>query len=307
MRDVSVPTYKQDYCYECQKSLGRNEMHPVTVEVSPLRSGASIGVRQNGRRRGGLLWSVNFGRKYYTKKTVWFCDECYQRRERAEAIKGGLALLAILIFVGIAYFGSGSQHAATDQTSPATSATPDVQSTTGLAPTNTGGITQDQAQSATGSSAALPPQATGNSAVASAVAQAGASVGSATNSTALTSQSGANAGPSRGVPTNAGAADVPQNGTGSDVGPSIETRGAIQYPIEALRSGQEGVVVLEVAVSASGGVENVTVVKSSGYRPLDAAAVQSVRRWQFSPGRQDGQPVAGDVRVPVKFSLSGMQ
>jgi len=66
-------------------------------------------------------------------------------------------------------------------------------------------------------------------------------------------------------------------------------------------------VVLDVSVGGSGDVENVTVVKSSGYRPLDIAAIASVRRWQFNPGRQNGQPVAGDVRVPVKFSLSGMQ
>jgi len=238
---------------------------------------------------------------------VWLCDECYKQYERTQTIKYSLVLLAVFVFIGIAYFGSGSQPSAPQQASSATSATPDAQNPASLTSGVIGETTQEQAQSATGSSAALPPQAIGNSAVASAVAQAGTPVGSPTNSDALTSGSGANAGPSRGGPTNAEAAGVPQGRAGSDVGPSIETRGAIQYPIEALRSGQEGVVVLDVSVGGSGDVENVTVVKSSGYRPLDIAAIASVRRWQFNPGRQNGQPVAGDVRVPVKFSLSGMQ
>lgn len=302
-----MPTYETGFCDSCHIRLGKNEMKPIKRTVSPLRSGASFGVRQNGRRRGGLLWSWNSGRKYYTEKTVWLCEECYRRHERTEAIKGGLVLLAILVFIGIAYFGSGSQPSASQQTSPAASVTPDVQNPASLTSSGTAGPTLDQTQLATSSSAALPSQVIGNSAAADTATPASALAGATVDAGALIAGSGAISASNLGGAINTQATNAPQVGAGSNVGPSIEKRGAIQYPIEALRSGEEGEVELDVAVGVSGDVENVTVVKSSGYRPLDIAAVQSVRRWRFSPGRRNGQPVDSDVRVPVKFSLSGMQ
>lgn len=298
-----MATYARAECGGCHRICGKDEMHGITREVSVLRSGSSVGVRQNGRRRGGLLWSWNSGRKYYTRKTEWLCDECYQRHERAQAIKGGLVLLAILTFIGIAYFGGDSQPSTLQQVSSSTSATPTVLSPTSLKSSTNAGTTLGQAPSSTASGIEFPPQAAENGVVANAVAPANSWVQS-TNTDALSSWSDANVASVRGGPIGAESANAPQVAAISDVGPSIESRGAIHYPTEALRSGEDGVVVLDVAVSASGVVENVTVVRSSGYRPLDNAAVESVRRWQFSPGRRNGQPVDGDVRVPVNFSLS---
>ncbi len=298
-----MPTYERTHCAGCHILLGKNEMHDITREVSVLRSGSSVGVRQNGRRRGGLLWSWNSGRKYYANKTIWLCDGCYRQYERTQAIKYGLALLVILIFVGFVYFGRDSQPASSQQTSQATSAAPDAQNSANVSSSSTEGTALDQTPLATGSSGALSAQNIGNSVVANALAPASP----AAKPDAVLPEIGASAGPNQGGPANAEATNVPQVGAESDVGPSIETRGDVQYPIEALRSGEEGEVVVDVAVGASGGVENVTVVKSSGYRPLDSAAVESVRRWRFSPGRRNGQPIEGDVRVPIKFSLSGMQ
>jgi len=211
--------------------------------------------------------------------------------------------LIILIFVGVAYFGRDSQPASSQQTSQATSAAPDVQNSANVSSSSTAGTALDQTPLATGSSGSLPAQNIGNSVVANALAPASPSA----KPDAVPPETDVGAGPTQGGPANAQVAYAPQVGAGLDVGPSIETRGDVQYPIEALRSGQEGEVVVDVAVSASGGVENATVVKSSGYRPLDIAAVESVRRWRFSPARRNGQPVDGDVRVPIKFSLPSMR
>lgn len=75
------------------------------------------------------------------------------------------------------------------------------------------------------------------------------------------------------------------------------------YPPGAQRLGEEGTVRLRVRVSASGGVDAVSVSESCGYPRLDQAALDAVRGWTFVPATSGGHPVAGTVIVPVHFSL----
>jgi protein TonB len=77
------------------------------------------------------------------------------------------------------------------------------------------------------------------------------------------------------------------------------------YPRLAIRLGKQGVVLLEVFVSASGRVEEVRVATGSGHGILDEAALETVRGWRFAPGLRNGRPVAMRVRVPVRFELRG--
>lgn len=76
-----------------------------------------------------------------------------------------------------------------------------------------------------------------------------------------------------------------------------------RYPRAAVRRGYEGTVELRVAVNSSGAVDRIRVVKGSGYKILDRAAVKAVRRWQFDPALSLGQPVASETDVPVQFLL----
>ena len=76
------------------------------------------------------------------------------------------------------------------------------------------------------------------------------------------------------------------------------------YPSLARRLGEEGTVVLRVKVTAQGHVETLHVQQSSGYGPLDAAALNAVRQWTFTPARLAGKPQAGWVLVPIQFSLA---
>jgi protein TonB len=75
------------------------------------------------------------------------------------------------------------------------------------------------------------------------------------------------------------------------------------YPALARRRRQEGVVLLSVRVDAAGRPESVEVQVSSGFASLDDAAVAAVTRWEFEPGRLDGEPVASQVEVPIHFQL----
>lgn len=78
---------------------------------------------------------------------------------------------------------------------------------------------------------------------------------------------------------------------------------APDYPARALRSGQEGLVKLLVSVSAAGAPEEIEIEVSSGHAVLDQAALEAVRRWRFEPAHRDGQAVAGDIVVPIRFRL----
>jgi protein TonB len=77
---------------------------------------------------------------------------------------------------------------------------------------------------------------------------------------------------------------------------------APSYPPEAFRNGESGTVLLRVHVDPQGSPYAVDLVQSSRSRALDRAASQAVRRWRFRPAMRGGQPVAGEVQVPITFS-----
>lgn len=77
-----------------------------------------------------------------------------------------------------------------------------------------------------------------------------------------------------------------------------------EYPVNALRSREEGSVVLRVHVDASGQPTDVSIVRRSGSRDLDRAAQAAVRKWRFNPAMKNGQPVASTAQVPIDFRLA---
>lgn len=79
------------------------------------------------------------------------------------------------------------------------------------------------------------------------------------------------------------------------------------YPYRARQRGQQGQVVLQVRVTAGGAAEKVTVLRSSGVRALDRAALRAVRHWQFEPATRLGRPVPATLRLPVTFELRARQ
>jgi len=71
------------------------------------------------------------------------------------------------------------------------------------------------------------------------------------------------------------------------------------YPPIALASGIEGVVILETVIEADGSVRDVHVLRSIPL--LDAAAVEAVRQWRFTPTLLNGEPVPVVMTVTVAF------
>lgn len=77
---------------------------------------------------------------------------------------------------------------------------------------------------------------------------------------------------------------------------------APRYPALARDAHDQGVVILEAVIGEDGSVENVRVLRSKPL--LDAAAVEAVRQWRFTPTLLNGQPVPVVMTVTVSFTLN---
>jgi len=76
-----------------------------------------------------------------------------------------------------------------------------------------------------------------------------------------------------------------------------------RYPEAARRAGAQGVTTLRVRVLENGRVGEVVVDRSAGFRDLDFAAVEAVKKWLFEPARHGKDAVSVWVMLPVKFEL----
>jgi protein TonB len=73
------------------------------------------------------------------------------------------------------------------------------------------------------------------------------------------------------------------------------------YPPLAARTGVQGVIVLECTVSPAGRVVAVRVLH--GIPLLDAAAIEAVKQWVYTPTLYNGVPVPVLLTVNVRFAL----
>jgi protein TonB len=74
------------------------------------------------------------------------------------------------------------------------------------------------------------------------------------------------------------------------------------YPDIAKQARVQGVVILECTISPQGKVTNVTVLR--GIPLLDAAAIDAVKQWVYTPTLLNGVPVPVIMTVTVNFRLS---
>ena len=75
------------------------------------------------------------------------------------------------------------------------------------------------------------------------------------------------------------------------------------YPPLAFRLRAEGKVILLAEVLPNGQSGTVQILESSGNEMLDKSALETVRKWKFTPARKDGVIVTQAVRIPITFSL----
>jgi periplasmic protein TonB len=85
---------------------------------------------------------------------------------------------------------------------------------------------------------------------------------------------------------------------------AYETATPPAYPIQAMRAGVQGTVMLKVLVDPNGKPVEVLVAQSSGSHLLDAAARRHVfAAWRFHPAMRDGHAIEAWAMVPIRFDL----
>lgn len=91
------------------------------------------------------------------------------------------------------------------------------------------------------------------------------------------------------------------------VDPRIDARRGLSepyYPVDVIRSGGEGTVLISVYILADGRVGDVKLISSSGIPKLDQSAMREAKKWRFVPGTTDGKPMAMWKQLPVTFRLN---
>ena len=73
------------------------------------------------------------------------------------------------------------------------------------------------------------------------------------------------------------------------------------YPAVAQSARVQGVVIIEATIGPNGSVTDAKVLRSIPL--LDAAALDAVRQWQFTPTTLNGQAVPVIMTVTVNFTL----
>ena len=94
-----------------------------------------------------------------------------------------------------------------------------------------------------------------------------------------------------------------EGGGQSEAEPGPFRNPAPPYPMAARRLGQEGSVLLRIAISATGRPARVEIQRGSGFPLLDESALTTVRRWRFLPARTAGLPRDSVASLRIRFRL----
>ena len=75
------------------------------------------------------------------------------------------------------------------------------------------------------------------------------------------------------------------------------------YPPMSKRLGEQGKVVVRVLIEVDGKAQKAEIKQPSGFDRLDQAALNTVLRWRYVPGKRAGVAEAMWFNVPINFVL----
>lgn len=75
------------------------------------------------------------------------------------------------------------------------------------------------------------------------------------------------------------------------------------YPPMSRRLGEQGKAVVRVLIGADGLPQKAELKQSSGFERLDQAALATVMKWRYVPGKRGGVPEPMSFNVPITFIL----
>ena len=76
------------------------------------------------------------------------------------------------------------------------------------------------------------------------------------------------------------------------------------YPLIARKKGWEGRVIIKAKIDREGNVSEIKVLESSGFKVLDNASLETLKKWKFTPAKIGNKFVADTVNIPVKFLIT---
>jgi TonB family protein len=86
--------------------------------------------------------------------------------------------------------------------------------------------------------------------------------------------------------------------------PTLRTRTQPRYTAAAMRARITGTVTMQAVVLPDGTVSEVAILQSlDPHFGLDSEAMETVKRWTFSPGKIDGQAVVVGILIELDFNL----
>lgn len=86
--------------------------------------------------------------------------------------------------------------------------------------------------------------------------------------------------------------------------PVLLTSVELNYPKEALENNIQGKVDLMIFVDTTGSVSDIKLIKSSGFKILDIAAINYSTQLKFLPIREDGNKVARWIKWNVNYKIN---
>lgn len=95
--------------------------------------------------------------------------------------------------------------------------------------------------------------------------------------------------------------DAIMNENTVDVKPKVMSRPPLEYPAQALKDGIKGYVVINILVGKDGSVEIAKVLEAKPEGVFDAAALDAVQGWRFSPAQYKLKPVKIWVKQKISF------
>ena len=76
------------------------------------------------------------------------------------------------------------------------------------------------------------------------------------------------------------------------------------YPLIARKKGWEGRVLIQARIDREGNVSEIKVLESSGFKVLDNASLETLKKWKFTPAKIGNKFVYDTVDIPVKFLIT---
>lgn len=111
-----------------------------------------------------------------------------------------------------------------------------------------------------------------------------------------------NAAPVAAAPVNATPAPAPKIALPSTLADYLNNPKPA-YPALSRRLGEQGRAVVRVLIGADGLPQKAELHSSSGFERLDRAALDTVMRWRYVPGKRGDVPEAMWFNVPLNFVL----